>query len=163
LKAYRDQLLASQTGYEAGTVSLDIVLDVESRLNQSEVDYFGALSRYQIAITEVHYRKGSLIEYHGCAMSEERSSSTIEEGDADCFSNPKAEKSQELDSNLQFFRGEVGSKNAQQAHQSGIALSRNPLRQDVVDRRASKQPMSYSFSNPTRTWRRWPEAPTISE
>jgi hypothetical protein len=45
-------------------------LDAQSRQAQAEVDYFRALTEYNLAITEVHYRKGSLLEFNGIALAE---------------------------------------------------------------------------------------------
>lgn len=70
LKAYRDQVKAAETANRTGTVPLDVVLDAQSRQAQSEIDYFRALTQYNLAITEVHHRKGSLLEYNGVALSE---------------------------------------------------------------------------------------------
>ena len=71
LKAYRDQVSASEAAYElAQTVPLDVVLDAQSRQAQAEIDYFRALSEYNLAIAEVHLRKGSLLEYNGIALAE---------------------------------------------------------------------------------------------
>lgn len=71
LKAARDQVAAAETGYRiAQNVPLDVVLDAQSRQSQSEIDYFRALTEYNLAIAEVHYRKGSLLEYNGVILAE---------------------------------------------------------------------------------------------
>ena len=62
LKAARDQVTAALTGYRvAENVPLDVVLDAQNRQMQTEIDYFRALTEYQIANDEIHYRKGSLL------------------------------------------------------------------------------------------------------
>ena len=71
VKSYRDQVSATETGYElAGSVPLDVVLDAQSRLAQAEIDYFRALTEYNLAIAEVHHRKGSLLEFNGVMLAE---------------------------------------------------------------------------------------------
>ena len=71
LKAARDQVAAAETGYRiAQNVPLDVVLDAQSRQSQSEIDYFRALTEYNLAIAEVHYRKGSLLEYNRVMLAE---------------------------------------------------------------------------------------------
>lgn len=71
LRAYRDQVRSAETAYEiAQSVPLDLLLDAQSRLAQSEVDYFRALTQYNLAIAEVHFRKGSLLEYNGVVLAE---------------------------------------------------------------------------------------------
>ena len=51
LKAARDQVQAAETGYRiAQNVPLDVVLDAQSRQSQSEIDYFRALTEYNLAI-----------------------------------------------------------------------------------------------------------------
>lgn len=71
LKAARDQVKAAETGYKiAQNVPLDVVLDAQSRQSQSEIDFFRALTEYNLAIAEVHYRKGSLLEYNSVMLAE---------------------------------------------------------------------------------------------
>lgn len=70
LKAYRDQVKAAKAAYDEGNITLNIVLDAQSRQAQAESDYFRALLEYNLAIAEVHLRKGSLLEHDGIALSE---------------------------------------------------------------------------------------------
>lgn len=64
--AFRDQLKAAEQAYSiAQSVPLDVVLDAQSRQAQAEVDYFRAITQYNLAIAEVHYRKGSLLKTLG--------------------------------------------------------------------------------------------------
>jgi len=70
LKAYRDQVKAAKVAYDQGTITLNIVLDAQSRQAQAESDYFRALLEYNLAIAEVHLRKGSLLEHDGVVLSE---------------------------------------------------------------------------------------------
>lgn len=67
LKAARDQAAAAITGYRRRQiVPFDVVLDAQSRLSQTEIDYFRALSEYQLALHEVNYRSGRLPKTLGC-------------------------------------------------------------------------------------------------
>jgi hypothetical protein len=55
---------------KAQSVPIDVVLDAQSRQAQAEIDYFRALSEYNLAIAEVHMRKGSIMDYNGIALAE---------------------------------------------------------------------------------------------
>ncbi len=55
---------------ERGKENLDIVLDAQRRLAQSQIDFYRALSDYNKAIADVHFRKGSLMEYNGIQLAE---------------------------------------------------------------------------------------------
>ena len=71
LVAYRDQVQATQIAYEISqNVRLDVLLEAQRNLAQSEVDYFRAITQYNLAIAEVHNRKGSLLEYNGIVLAE---------------------------------------------------------------------------------------------
>ena len=64
------QVAAVQAGYEAGTVTLDMLLDAQRRLADAEIAYFRALVDYNVAILQVHFRKNSLLEYNGVYLAE---------------------------------------------------------------------------------------------
>lgn len=69
--AYRDQVESAENAYKiAQSVPLDLVLDAQSRQAQAEIDYFRALTEYNLAIAEVHHRKGSLLEHNAIALAE---------------------------------------------------------------------------------------------
>ncbi len=79
LKAARDQVSAAETGYRvAQSVPLAVVLDAQSRQSQTEIDYFRTLTEYQIANSEVHYRKGSLLEHHGIKLDPKQQNADVE-------------------------------------------------------------------------------------
>ena len=72
LKAARDQVKAVEVGYKiAQNVPLDVVLDAQSRQTQSEIDYFRALTEYQLANLEIHFRKGTLLRTCGVELQSE--------------------------------------------------------------------------------------------
>lgn len=56
--------------FERGKENLDIVLDAQRRRAQSQIDFFRALAEYNKAIAEVHFRKGSLLEFNGIQLAE---------------------------------------------------------------------------------------------
>ncbi len=55
-------------GVEGATLTM--VLDAQRRLAEVEAQYFRSLVDYNLAITTVHYRKGSLLEYNGVYLTE---------------------------------------------------------------------------------------------
>ena len=59
-----------QAAYDAGTVTLDLLLDAQRRRSDAQIAYFQALIEYNIAIKDVHHRKGSLLEYNGVFLAE---------------------------------------------------------------------------------------------
>lgn len=59
-----------QAAYDAGTVTLDLLLDAQRRRSDAQIAYFQALIEYNIAIKDVHLRKGSLLDYNGVFLAE---------------------------------------------------------------------------------------------
>jgi len=53
-----------------GDVTLDLVLDAQRRLAEAEISYYRSLVGYNAAITGIHFRKGSLLEYNGVCLAE---------------------------------------------------------------------------------------------
>jgi outer membrane protein TolC len=64
------QVEATKAGYDAGRVTLDMLLDAQRRLADAEIGYYRALVDYNIAILQVHFRKGSLLERNGILLAE---------------------------------------------------------------------------------------------
>ena len=64
------QAEAVKASYDAGTVTLDMLLDAQRRLADAEIGYFRALVDYNAAILQVHFRKGSLLERNGILLAE---------------------------------------------------------------------------------------------
>jgi outer membrane protein TolC len=56
--------------YEGGLSEIDLVLDAQRRFALAEIDYYRALCDYNKSIVEVHFRKGSLLEYNNIALAE---------------------------------------------------------------------------------------------
>lgn len=53
-----------------GNVTLDVLLDAQRRAADAERAFYQAVLQYNLAILEVHYAKGSLLEYNGIALEE---------------------------------------------------------------------------------------------
>lgn len=64
------QMEAAQATYDAGTATLDMLLDAQRRLADAEIAYWRAIVDYNVAILQVHYRKNSLLEYNGIMLAE---------------------------------------------------------------------------------------------
>ena len=68
--AAEKEVQAVKAAYDADRVTLDLLLDAQSRRAQAESDYYRALIDYNKSIMEVHYRKGSLLDYNGVYLAE---------------------------------------------------------------------------------------------
>ena len=64
------ELALYQYQYEAGTTTLQFVLQAQSNLASAEQSYYTSLSNYQIAMMDLNYRKGSLLDYHNVTLAE---------------------------------------------------------------------------------------------
>ncbi|MFM7413856.1 MAG: TolC family protein, partial [Planctomycetota bacterium] len=64
------QVEAVQAAYEANTVTFDQLLDAQRRRAEAESAYYRALVDYSRSISQLHYRKGSLLEYNGVFLAE---------------------------------------------------------------------------------------------
>ncbi|REJ70630.1 MAG: TolC family protein [Planctomycetota bacterium] len=64
------QVEAIQAKYEAGTATLDLLLQAQRRRADSEAAYFRSLVDYNEAIAQLHLRMGTLLEYNGVKMAE---------------------------------------------------------------------------------------------
>jgi outer membrane protein TolC len=68
--AAQRQVDAVAAAYNTGTITFDVLLQSQQRLAQAESDYFRSVVNYNRAIMQVHYRKGSLLEYNGICLAE---------------------------------------------------------------------------------------------
>jgi hypothetical protein len=68
--AAQQQVEAVAVAYETNTVTLDVLLNAQRQLAQADSDYFRAVVNYNKSISQVHYRKGSLLEYNGVYLAE---------------------------------------------------------------------------------------------
>lgn len=64
------QVQAVQAAYETDTITLDVLLNAQQQLARAESDYFRSVVDYNKSIAQVHYRKGSLLEYNGVYLAE---------------------------------------------------------------------------------------------
>jgi len=64
------QVEAVQAAYDANTVTLDQLLDAQRRRAEAESSYYRSLVDYNRSISQLHFRKGSLLEYNGVFLAE---------------------------------------------------------------------------------------------
>ncbi len=55
---------------EKGLVTLDLLLDAQRRRAEAESAYYRSLVDYNLSILEVHFRKGSLLDFNGVYLAE---------------------------------------------------------------------------------------------
>jgi hypothetical protein len=65
-----DQLKAVQAAFDVDRAPLDLVLDAQRRVADAETNYFRARTEYGLAIKNVHFAKGSLLDYNEVYLSE---------------------------------------------------------------------------------------------
>jgi outer membrane protein TolC len=70
LVAARQQSAAVQAAYEADKAPLDLFLDAQRRAAEAESNYYRGLATYAVDAKNVHYVKGTLLEYDGICLSE---------------------------------------------------------------------------------------------
>lgn len=70
--ATRDQNASVKATYEEGKgeVPLDLYLESQRRLVEAETEYFLNRARYTLALKNVHFVKGTLLEYDGVYLAE---------------------------------------------------------------------------------------------
>jgi len=68
--AAEKEVQAVQASYEADRVTLDLLLDAQRRRAEAESAYYRSLVDYNRAIMNVHYRKGSLLDYNDVYLAE---------------------------------------------------------------------------------------------
>ncbi|TWT99261.1 Outer membrane efflux protein [Botrimarina colliarenosi] len=69
-EAAQREVEAVETSYKANRVTLDLLLDAQRRRSDAETAYYRSLVDYNLAITDVHFRKGSLLDYNGVYLAE---------------------------------------------------------------------------------------------
>jgi hypothetical protein len=70
LEAARAQSLSVAAAYDADKAPLDLLLEAHRRLADAESRHFQSLAEYAVAIKNVHYAKGTLLDYDGVELSE---------------------------------------------------------------------------------------------
>jgi hypothetical protein len=68
--ATEDEVDAIQVLYDVGTTRIDVLLQSQQRRAEAESAYYRSLVDYNLAVMNVHYRKGSLLEYNGVYLAE---------------------------------------------------------------------------------------------
>lgn len=68
--AARQHVAAVQAAYDAERAPLDLLLEAQRRLAEAETRFFAVLVEYAVAVKNVHYEKGSLLDYNEIYMSE---------------------------------------------------------------------------------------------
>jgi hypothetical protein len=68
--ASEKEVQAVDAAYKADRVTLDLLLDAQRRRAEAESAYYRSLIDYNKAIMNVHYRKGSLLDYNGVYLAE---------------------------------------------------------------------------------------------
>jgi outer membrane protein TolC len=68
--AAETQVKRLEAKVDVGAVEIDLLLDAQRREADAERAFFQSVLQYNLAILEVHYRKGSLVEYCGVALQE---------------------------------------------------------------------------------------------
>ncbi|MCL2303941.1 MAG: TolC family protein [Planctomycetaceae bacterium] len=56
--------------YNAGTTTVDYVLDAQRRKAEAETEFYDNVVQYNLAIAELHRRKGTLLEYNNVYLAE---------------------------------------------------------------------------------------------
>jgi len=59
-----------QAGMKVRDAAIDRKLDAQRRVASAKVDYYRSLVMYNLAVTQAHFRKGSLLEYNGVYLAE---------------------------------------------------------------------------------------------
>jgi hypothetical protein len=70
LDAARMQLAAVQAAFDSEKATLDLLLEAQRLLADADSRNFRALAEYAVAIKNVHYSKGTLLDYDGVVLSE---------------------------------------------------------------------------------------------
>lgn len=68
--ASEKEVQAVDAAYQADRVTLDLLLDAQRRRAEAESAYYRSLIDYNKAIMNVHFRKGSLLDYNGVYLAE---------------------------------------------------------------------------------------------
>ena len=68
--ASEQEVNALNAAYEAGTVTLDVLLAAQQRRAVAEAAYYRSLIDYNRAIAQIHFVKGSLLEYNDVYLAE---------------------------------------------------------------------------------------------
>ena len=68
--AAQREVEAIQIAFENDFVTFDLLLDAQSRRADAESAYYRALVDYNLAVVNVHFNKGTLLDYNGVLLAE---------------------------------------------------------------------------------------------
>jgi outer membrane protein TolC len=68
--ASQDQLHSVAAAYDAGKVMFDVLLDAQRRLAEAKIEYVRNRTQYAVAAKNVHFVKGTLLEFDGVYLAE---------------------------------------------------------------------------------------------
>ncbi len=68
--AATQHLEAVEAAYEADAASLDVLLEAQRRLAEAETSYYQSVVEYSLAVKNVHFEKGSLLDYNAIYLEE---------------------------------------------------------------------------------------------
>ena len=68
--ASQQEVNSAEALYKGGKATLDLVLEAQRRRAQAQVDYYRVLIDHTKSIADVHFRKGSLLEYCHVELAE---------------------------------------------------------------------------------------------
>lgn len=69
-RAAQRQLEAREAEYEAGTKTLDLLLQAQARLARARIDYYTSVIEYTKSVTNIQFRKGTLLDYNNVNVAE---------------------------------------------------------------------------------------------
>jgi outer membrane protein TolC len=70
LIATQEQLAATKAAFEADKAPLDLFLEAQRRLAEAESRYYRSLVEHAVALKNVHYAKGTLLDFDGVHLAE---------------------------------------------------------------------------------------------
>lgn len=68
--AAENEVRAVTAMYDAGTATLDLLLNAQQRRAEAEIQFYQSITKYMFAVSHLHFRKGSLLEYNGVYLTE---------------------------------------------------------------------------------------------
>jgi outer membrane protein TolC len=68
--ATQEEVQSLRALYEGGKANLDLVLDAQRRRAEAQIDFYRAVCEYNKAIAQIHFRKGSLLEFNNVYLAE---------------------------------------------------------------------------------------------
>jgi hypothetical protein len=69
--ASEEQRDVVQVAFDADKVNIDVLLESQRRFQEAETNYYRALLEYTLAIRNVHFEKGSLLDYNEVYLTED--------------------------------------------------------------------------------------------